>query len=97
MDVGAIPLMSGLAVVEFVPPKLALAPLAGAVNVTATPESGFDNESVTFALSVLPNAVPTNVLCGVPLTITTEFVAPATLVKSNVAVAPTPATDPITL
>jgi hypothetical protein len=31
------------------PPNAALAPLAGAVNVTVTPDNGFENASVSFA------------------------------------------------
>jgi len=44
----ASPELFVLTITEFVPPKLALAPLAGAANVTATPLSGLDKESVTF-------------------------------------------------
>jgi hypothetical protein len=45
----ATPALFVLTVTEFVPPNVALAPLVGAVNVTATPETGFANASVTFA------------------------------------------------
>ena len=45
----AIPELFVLTVTEFVAPNVAPAPLAGAVNVTDTPVSGFENASVTFA------------------------------------------------
>jgi hypothetical protein len=48
------------------PGKVPLAPLVGAVNVTATPETGFPPLSVAFACRAVPNAVPIVVLCPEP-------------------------------
>ena len=45
----AIPDALVVAVAELVPPNVALAPLAGAVKVTITPDTGLDEASVTFA------------------------------------------------
>jgi hypothetical protein len=47
--VAAIPEALVFTVTVVKPPNVALAPLAGAVNVTATPAIGFDEASVTFA------------------------------------------------
>jgi hypothetical protein len=49
ITVAAIPEALVLSVTVFDPLNVALAPLAGAVNVTDTPAIGFENESVTFA------------------------------------------------
>jgi hypothetical protein len=43
-------------------PNVALAPVAGAVNVTLTPATGLPPESLTTAISVLANAV---LICAV--------------------------------
>src|SRR5882724_5980889 len=48
------------------PPKVPLAPLEGAANVTVVPLTGLLNESLTVACSCVANAVPTIALCGVP-------------------------------
>ena len=45
----AMPELLVFTITEVAPLKVALAPLAGAVNVTGTPDSGFDEASVTFA------------------------------------------------
>jgi hypothetical protein len=45
----ATPELFVFTVADAAPLRLALAPLAGAVNVTATPAMGFDEPSVTFA------------------------------------------------
>ena len=45
----AMPEALVLTVTVFEPPKLELAPLAGAVNATETPASGFADASVTLA------------------------------------------------
>jgi hypothetical protein len=66
IDDVAIPDVFVIAVAVLLLPNIALAPVAGAVNVTVTPESGFDAPSVTFACSALANDVFTVVLCGVP-------------------------------
>lgn len=54
------------------PANVALAPDAGAVNVTVTPDSGFEAASSTLACNAALNCVPAVVLCGVPLETTTE-------------------------
>jgi hypothetical protein len=46
--------------------KTALAPLAGAVNVTGVPLTGFPAESLSVACKAAGNPVPTTVDCGVP-------------------------------
>jgi hypothetical protein len=48
--------------------NVALAPLAGAANVTVAPDTGVPAASFTRACKALPNAVPTAVDCGVPPT-----------------------------
>jgi hypothetical protein len=93
----AIPEASVLTVTVAKPPNVARAPVDGAVNVTAIPDSGFAAASVTFAWSALPNDVATVVFCGVPENAMTEFGAPAAFVKLNVAVLTTPETDAVTL
>jgi len=51
----------------FTPPaNVPLAPLAGALNVTVTPLAGLP-PIVTVATNGFAKAVPTDVLCGVPL------------------------------
>ena len=56
--------MTTLAVAD--PPNVALAPPAGAVNVTVTPLSKLPPLSFTVACSAVANAVLTVALCGVP-------------------------------
>jgi hypothetical protein len=61
----ATPLELVVAVVVFVAPaNVPLAPVAGAVNVTATPLTG-DVPFITVTCRFLLNAVPTVALCGV--------------------------------
>src|SRR6267142_1583983 len=48
------------------PGKLPLAPLAGAANVTATPDTGFPPPSVALACRAVPNAAPIVALCPEP-------------------------------
>ena len=62
----ATPLALVTAVAVKLPLKLALAPLAGALNVTVTPLSGLLALSLTVACSAVPNVMFTAVLCGVP-------------------------------
>ena len=45
----AMPSAFVVAVTELLPVKAALGPAEGALKVTVTPETGFDNASVTFA------------------------------------------------
>jgi hypothetical protein len=66
-------------------PKLPLAPLAGAVNVTVTPPTGLFPASFTIACSCIANAVLIVALCGVPAVEVIETGAPAVLVKGKVA------------
>src|SRR5258708_40223584 len=70
VSVGAVatPLPSVVAVAVGEPPKRALAPLAGAVNVTVTPAAGLFPASRTVTCSAVPNAVLTTVLCGLHTT-----------------------------
>jgi hypothetical protein len=56
---------SVVAVAVLLRPKFALAPVAGAANVTVTPASGFDAPSNTFACNALVNGVFTVAVCGV--------------------------------
>src|SRR5947207_1090527 len=66
VKVGAV--ATPLALVETVGElaKVPEAPLAGAVNVTVTPDTGAKAASRTSAERAVPNAVATVVLCGVP-------------------------------
>jgi hypothetical protein len=92
----AIPDALVVAVAELLPPNVALAPLAGAANVTVTPETGFDNASVTFACSALENVFPVTAFWGVPEMVVMAFGAPAVLVKANV-VGDKPPAEAVTL
>ena len=67
------------------PLSVALAPVAGAVNVTVTPASGFKEASVTFAWSAFAKADATVVLCGVPENAAIDVGDPAVFVRLNVA------------
>src|SRR5437868_4202239 len=78
------------------PPKAALAPVAGVVNVPVTLASGFDDASVTFACSALPNAVLTIAVCGVPDTARIDCGAAAALVSVKLA-GVSPVTDALTI
>ena len=62
-------------VVAVVLDKVALAPLAGAANVTVTPETGWLVASFTMATSGLVNAVLTTVVCGLPELTATDVAA----------------------
>jgi hypothetical protein len=53
-----------------------LAPVAGAVNVTATPLTGLLSLSTTIACRVVPNAVETAALCVAPLVALIAAAAP---------------------
>src|SRR5579871_418552 len=77
--------------------KVPLAPLAGAVKVTETLGTGLPDESVTKALSVCANAVPTVVDCGVPLVAVTAAGAPARFVSEKSAGVETPAAVAVTV
>ena len=92
----AIPDAFVTAVVVALPPKLALAPVVGAVNVTVTFATGFDAASVTNACNAFPNGVLTVVLCGFPALAVIVWGIPAVFVNANVAGVSAP-TDAITL
>ena len=67
------------------PGKVPLAPLAGAVNVTATFCNGLLPLSVTLAFSAVANAVPVVTLCGVPAVAAMFAAGPALFVKLKFA------------
>ena len=79
-----MPAASVVAVTELLPLNVALAPLVGAANVTVTFATGFEDASVTFACSAVPNAVFTVALCGVPACAATAWGA-VVFVNANVA------------
>ena len=81
----AIPDAFVTAVVVLLPPNDALAPVTGAVNVTVTLATGFDDASVTRACSAVPKVVLIAVLCGVPAVAVIVCAAPAVFVNANVA------------
>lgn len=62
----AIPLALVVAVAVADPENAALAPVAGAVNVTVTPLTGLLLASFTVACSAVAKAAFTVALCGVP-------------------------------
>jgi hypothetical protein len=83
----------------FTPPaNVPLAPVcAGAVNVTVTPETGLLPASFTVACRVEANAVPTAVLCELPLVELTLAGVPEVFVREKVAGVATPDTVAATL
>jgi len=88
-----------LVVAVFTPPaNVPEAPLLGAVNVTVTPFTPLPLEFSTVITSGLANAVPTVVLCGVPLVAAMEA-GPllAWLVSLKRAVRDTPDTLAVTV
>ena len=78
------------AVTVALPAKVALAPVDGAVKVTVTLATGFDDASVTFACNALPNAVLTIAVCGVPDTARIDCGAAAVFISVKLAGVPTP-------
>jgi hypothetical protein len=85
-------------VAVFTPPaNVPLAPLAGAVNVTATPLTGLFPASFTVACSCVGNAVLRLALCGVPAVAVILVGAPAWLVSEKLAGVETPVTEAVTL
>ena len=62
----AIPNPLVTAVTVALPPNVVEGPLAGAVKVTATPETGFNALSVTLACSGFAKEVPTVAVCPEP-------------------------------
>jgi hypothetical protein len=83
----ALPVASVVVVKLGFPPKLPLGPLAGAVNVTLAPLTGFANASATNATSGLPNVILTVVLCPDPENTLIELGVPATTVSVKICVA----------
>jgi hypothetical protein len=76
---------------------LALAPVAGAANVTLTPDTGLPPESVTTATSGAPKAALMGVLWPLPLTTAMFVGAPAVFERVKVAELATPLAVAITL
>src|SRR6266481_7982058 len=83
----------------FTPPaNVPLAPVcAGAVNVTVTPETGLLPASFTVTCRVEANAVPTVLLCELPLVAVTLAGVPEVLVREKLAGVATPDTVAATL
>jgi hypothetical protein len=77
-------------------PNSALAPLAGAANVTVTPLNGFPPESFTVAWSAVAKAVLTVALCGVPA-VAVILAGAAVFVRLKLAEVATPATLAVTV
>ena len=92
MRVGAVatPLALVVAVAVANPPTVALAPDAGAVNVTVTPLTGLLFASLTVACSGIVNALLTVALCGVPAVATMLAGGAVVLVKAKLAGVDTP-------
>ena len=66
-----------------------LAPVAGAVKVTTTPDTGLPPLSFTVACRAAPNAVLIVALCGVPAVAVRDAGTPTVLVRTKLtAVAP---------
>jgi hypothetical protein len=76
--------------------KVALAPVAGAVNTTDTPATGFELVSNTVATSGFVNAVSTNALCPPPLVAVTDA-SVAVFVRLKLAGCATPETVAVTV
>lgn len=79
------------------PLKVALAPAAGAVNVTTAPETGLLPESLTVATRAAANAVLMVVVCVIPLVAVMVAGVPAVFDKEKLAVAVTPETEAVTV
>ncbi len=80
----AVATPSALVVAVFTPPaKVPLAPLAGALKVTVTPDTGLPKASFTVAARFVANAVLTVAVCGVPAVAVIAAGAPARLVSAN--------------
>ncbi len=88
-------LVDAVAVAE--PPKVPLAPLAGAVKVTVAPLTGLPPASFTVACKAVAKAVLMAALCGVPALAAMLAAAPALFVRLKLAEVATPATDAVTV
>ena len=85
-------------VTTLVPPlKEPLGPLAGAVNTTVTPDTGFPLALRTVAVRGAAKGVFTVVLCGVPPVEVMLAGGPGLFVRLNVAGVATPVTEAETL
>ncbi len=93
----ATPLALVVAVAVAEPPKVPLAPPAGAVKVTVAPLTGLPPASFTVACSAVANTVLTAALWGVPALAAMLAAAPALLVRLKLADVATPATDAVTV
>jgi hypothetical protein len=74
-----------------------LAPVAGAVNVTEAPLTGFELLSTTVATSGAPKAVLMVAFCSEPLVAVIDAAGPDVLFRLKVVVAMTPATEAVTV
>ena len=88
-------LVTAVAVAD--PPKVALAPVEGAVKVTVTPLNGLLPASVTVACSAVVKAALTVALCGVPAVAEIADGGPARLLKLKLAGELTPAAEAVTV
>jgi hypothetical protein len=81
---GAVATPCALVVAVFTPPaNVPLAPLAGAVKVTFTPDTGLPKPSFTVADNRLAKAVLKVAVCGVPPLAVMAAGAPAWLVRAK--------------
>src|SRR5260370_27375640 len=97
VSLGEVAIPLALVVTAAGPPKAALAPVAGAVNVTVTPLSGVLLASFTVACSAAANAVFTVVLWGVPAVAEMLAGVGARLVRLKLAAVATPAVLAVTV
>ncbi len=93
----AIPLALVAAVAVSDPLKAALAPVAGAVNVTVTPLTGLLFTSFTVACSAVENTVVMPALCGVPAVAEMVDGDPAVLVSAKLAGVENPGAAAVTV
>jgi hypothetical protein len=97
-DEVALPVESVVSVSVAVPFKnVPLAELAGAVNVTVTPLTAFEELSSTVATNGAGNGVLMSVLCGVPLVAVIVPAEPPMLVRLKFAGVVTPLTVAVTV
>ena len=97
MKAGAVATPLPFVVTLVDPPKVPLAPLPGAANVTVMPLNGCPPESFTVACSAVANAVFTVALCGVPPLAMMLAGVTAVLVKLKLAGVATPDTLAVTV
>jgi hypothetical protein len=97
VGVAACPFTPVVTLVVAVPPKLALAPAEGAVNVTSAPETRLPPASFTVAMSGAENAVLMVAVCGDPLAMVIEAGAPTVFIRAKLAVGTRPVALAVTL